>query len=126
MMFLNFVASVLLILQCNSPIWWYTKEPFIYVTLNQALRKQDVEVTMIVVFFFNDLHQQIEQVYSTTRHKIQTTLYRGQELGSKRFGKLQQNQGDLLSFNNFLSTSIDCQVAFQYASSAHVHYLRFH
>ena len=102
----------------HSPIWWYTKEPFIYATLNQALRKQDIEIIMKMGFFLQDLHRQIEQIYSETHLTIKMILYRGQGMASMEFEKLKLSKGGLLSFNSFLSTSVDRQVSFQYASSA--------
>lgn len=47
----------------HSPVWWYTKEPFIYSTLNQALRTQDNDVVMKMGYFIRDLHRQPEQLH---------------------------------------------------------------
>ncbi|CAF1688099.1 unnamed protein product [Rotaria sp. Silwood1] len=47
-----------------SPIWWYTKESFIYSVLNRALRTQNIEIVLKIGFFVQARHRQIEQLYS--------------------------------------------------------------
>ena len=102
----------------HSPIWWYTKEPFIYSTLNQALRKQDIEIIIKMGFFLQDLHRQIEHIHLETHQTTKITVYRGQGMINMEFEKIKNSKGGLLSFNNFLSTSIDEQVSLLFASSA--------
>ena len=51
----------------HSAIWWYTKEPFVYSTLNKALRTQDTTVIMMMAFFIKDLHQNIEELYQKSK-----------------------------------------------------------
>ena len=46
----------------HSPIWWYTKESFIYSMLNRALRTSDIEIVIKMGFFIRDLHRKIKQV----------------------------------------------------------------
>jgi hypothetical protein len=45
----------------SSPIWWYTRECFIYSMLNKALRTQDIEIIIKTGFFIRDLHRQIQK-----------------------------------------------------------------
>jgi hypothetical protein len=45
------------------------------------------------------------------------TVYRGQGLSSTDFDQLVNTKGGLLSFNNFLSTSKDCDVSLAFAES---------
>jgi hypothetical protein len=104
--------------ELHSPIWWYTKESFIFITLNQALREQDMEMIIKMGFFLQDLHRQIEQIYSDTHPMTKMTIYRGQGMTNMKFEKMKKNKGGLLSFNKFLSTSNDQQVSFVFASSA--------
>jgi tetratricopeptide (TPR) repeat protein len=99
----------------NSPIWWYTKEPFIYATLNKALRTQNVEIVLKMGFFVRDLHRQIHSENSPTTKMI---VYRGQGMLNDEFERIKMSEGGLLSFNNFLSTSADRQVSFAFADSA--------
>ena len=46
------------------------------------------------------------------------TIYRGQCMSKTDFDKMQESQGGLVSFNNFLSTSKDLSVALAFASSS--------
>jgi hypothetical protein len=63
--------------ELHSPIWWYTKEPFIYTTLNQALRKQDIEIIIKMGFFLQDLHRQIARIHSENHQTTKMIVYRG-------------------------------------------------
>jgi tetratricopeptide (TPR) repeat protein len=102
----------------HSPIWWYTKEPFIYSTLNTALRTQDIEMIITMGFFVQDLHRQIEQLHADTHRLTKLVLYRGQGMLTADFKKIKKRKGGLLSFNNFLSTSTDRQLSFTFADSS--------
>ncbi len=101
----------------HSPIWWYTKASFIYSSLNRALRTQDVEVIIKLAFFIKKLHQQIEEIHCNNSLSTTMTVYRGQAMNVIEFEKLKQSQGGLISFNSFLSTSLDRQVAYMFADS---------
>jgi Tfp pilus assembly protein PilF len=103
--------------ECHSPIWWYTKESFIYYTLNKALRTQDNQILIKMAFFIRDLYQQIKQLHSKTDNQNLLTVFRGQGILNDEFDQLQ-HKGGLISFNSFLSTSLDRQVSCMYADSA--------
>ncbi|CAF1054977.1 unnamed protein product [Didymodactylos carnosus] len=100
-----------------SPIWWYTKESFIYSALNKALRTEDIEIILKMGFIVRDLCRQIEQVYSDTRQETKQIVYRGQGMSSVDFEKIKKNEGGLRTFNYFLSTSTNQQVANAFAES---------
>ncbi|CAF1125366.1 unnamed protein product [Adineta steineri] len=68
-------------------------------------------------FFVQDLHRQIEQLYSQTHEKTKQILYRGQGISKIEFEKVKQSQGGLWAFNNFLSTSTDRDVSLAFAES---------
>jgi tetratricopeptide (TPR) repeat protein len=103
--------------QDHSPIWWYTTEWFVYSTLNKALRTQNVEVIIKMGFFLQDLHREIERKCSETHQSSKLIVYRGQGISNVDLDKLKKNKGGLLSFNNFLSTSLDRAVSFCFADS---------
>ena len=103
--------------ESNSAIRWYTKEGFLYVPLNRALRMQDVEFLAQIGFFAQDLHRQIEEYHSKNPNQSTLILYRGQGLSKSDFEKLQKSKGGLLSFNCFLSTSLDRDVSYLLADS---------
>ncbi|CAF3038924.1 unnamed protein product [Rotaria sp. Silwood2] len=106
----------------NLAIQWYTKESFLYATLNRALREQDIETIMKMGFFLHDLHQQILDMHneqSKTRDHNKFIVYRGQGMTPGEIEKIQASQGGLLSFNNFLSTTLDEKVSFHFAEKAY-------
>ncbi|CAF1556059.1 unnamed protein product, partial [Adineta steineri] len=102
----------------HSPIWWYTKESFVYSILNKALRTQDTEMMIKMAFFLRDLHEEIKYKHSQTSHTTNLTVYRGQGMNIADVEKLRNNKGGLFSFNSFLSTSTDQQVSLMFADSA--------
>jgi tetratricopeptide (TPR) repeat protein len=106
----------------ETPIWWYTYECFLYPMLNRALRLMDVDIIIKMGFFIGDLHRHIEEL-----HKEQFgghsgnesfTVYRGQGMSKADFEQLTKTKGGLMSFNNFLSTSKDREVALNFARCA--------
>lgn len=100
-------------------IFYYTKESFVYSVLNRALRTQQTNVLMKMGFFIRDLYEQIEYGHDQTRQTHETiTVYRGQGMSKSDFEKLRQNSGGLLSFNSFLSTSLNSDIARIFAYSA--------
>ncbi|CAF1344164.1 unnamed protein product [Rotaria sordida] len=102
----------------SSPIWWYTRDCFIYSMLNKALRTQDIEIIIKMSFFIRDLHQQIEQLHLRSDNRNRSIeVYRGQAMSNAEFDKMKNNKNGLLSFNSFLSTSFDSQIAFARADS---------
>ena len=89
----------------QSPIWWYTRESFLYRTLNKALRTLDIETLMKMNFYVRDLHEQIQQRFDQPQNDIPSVVYRGQVLFHDDWQKLEKNIHGLYYFNSFLSTS---------------------
>lgn len=78
--------------------------------LNKALRNWEGEVLILMFFFIADLYRQIERLHKEqikTCHKSELIVYRGQRLLNSHFQQLARAVGGLMSFNSFLSTSID-------------------
>ena len=105
----------------HPPIWWYTSQSFLFSMLNRALRIMDVDLIIKLGFFLSDLHQHITRLHSEQYHErthpIIFTVYRGQGVYKTDFDQLVKTQDGLLSFNNFLSTSLDGRVALAFAES---------
>ncbi|CAF0765359.1 unnamed protein product [Adineta steineri] len=105
----------------QSAIWWYTFPSNIFSMLNYGLRTLDADIIITMGFFLHDLHQQIQHLY---KQQISTygikpfLVYRGQGLLKSDFEKLQKTKGGLMSFNNFLSTSTNKEVSFEFAECA--------
>ncbi|CAF1565604.1 unnamed protein product [Rotaria magnacalcarata] len=98
----------------KTPIWWYTFEAFLYSMLNRALRTVEIDTIIKMGFFVHDLHHHIEQLHQeqfTGQKKTPFTIYRGQNLSKVDFDKLTKSIGGLMSFNNFLSTSMNRDVS---------------
>jgi Tfp pilus assembly protein PilF len=106
----------------KKPIWWYSSEAFVYSMLNRALRLMDADIIVRMGFFINALHRHIHQLHSEQCADQSSSevflLYRGQGLSKKDFEKLIKTKGGLISFNNFLSTSMDRDVSFAFAESS--------
>lgn len=98
-----------------SPIWWYTRECFIYSMLNKALRTHDIEVIMKMGYVICDLHGQIQALHAEACVQAPFVVYRGQGISDDELAKIKSSQAGLLSFNNFLSTSVDRDIALKYA-----------
>lgn len=98
----------------QTPIWWYTSDSFIYFVLNKALRTQEMDILMWMGYFLRALHKNIEQLHleQMNDHQMKPfTVYRGQGFMKEDFEKMIRTKGGLMSFNNFLSTSTDPDVA---------------
>ncbi|CAF0878258.1 unnamed protein product [Adineta steineri] len=107
--------------QSQSAIWWYTWPSFIYSMLNYALRSMEGDTIIKMGFFIHDLHQQIQKLHQqqlSSYQDIPFIVYRGQGLSKANFEKLQKTKGGLISFNNFLSTTMKQHIALGLACNA--------
>jgi tetratricopeptide (TPR) repeat protein len=96
-------------------VYWYTRECFLYKILNTALRTPQPDVLYKLRYFLRHLHQQIlSQSKSQRRDQTSIIVYRGQSMSEEQIEKLKENVGGFLSFNNFLSTSLRRDVAFNF------------
>ncbi|CAF0841308.1 unnamed protein product [Rotaria sordida] len=102
----------------HTPIWWYTRECFIYKMLNRALRIQDVEIIIMMSYFIRDVHRHIQEIHSQTIHQDSFTVYRGQGMLLEDFDRIKMSKGRLLAFNNFLSTSLNREVSLSFAKTS--------
>ncbi|CAM2727748.1 unnamed protein product [Rotaria socialis] len=100
----------------KSPVWWYTCEMFLYGMLNWGLRSLDMEAISKLGFFIRSLHLQLEQLHQeqSAKFKKSFTVYCGQGMSKEDFQNLLDSKGGLLSFNNFLSTSMDPKVGIEF------------
>ncbi|CAM2727274.1 unnamed protein product [Rotaria socialis] len=99
-----------------TPIWWYTREGFTYQMLNRSLRTNEIDIIGAMGFFLKDIHHQIKDEYlKRINRKALFIVYRGQGLMNDEFNNMRSNIGGLFSFNSFLSTSVDRNVAMIFA-----------
>jgi hypothetical protein len=61
----------------HSPIWWYTRDTFLYRLVNRSLRNLNAMTIWKLRLFIKDLHQALAQLQSSAPVSI-TKLYRGQ------------------------------------------------
>ncbi|CAF1395234.1 unnamed protein product [Adineta steineri] len=102
----------------DAAIRWYTRETFLYKLVNKALRTEDIEQLHIFRFFIADLSLNLAAEYRKIKDSGEDVvmLYRGQKMEENELLTLQQNQGNLISANGFLSTSRSKELAFSFAT----------
>ncbi|CAF3203255.1 unnamed protein product [Rotaria sp. Silwood2] len=103
----------------HIPVWWYTNQCFLYSMLNRSLRMMEIDLIISMGFFIRDLYNHIVQLHKEqcveNTHEKFFTVYRGQGLSQDDLDRMMKTPGGLLSFNNFLSTSIDRQISLNFA-----------
>jgi hypothetical protein len=110
----------------KTPIWWYTLDCFLYSMFNRALRLMEIDVIIRMGFFIKDLHRHIQDLYMNDivyrfygKKSIKLfVVYRGQGLSKIEFDKMMKTKGGLMSFNNFLSTSMERKISLKFACRA--------
>jgi len=102
----------------HTPIWWYTRKCFIYKMLRRAFNDQDFELIYKLAFFIRDLHRDIKKSYLQTHnhqyHPI--SVYRAARMTAKEFEYVEKNHDGLLSFNDFLITTLERSIALKFAN----------
>ncbi|CAF1357646.1 unnamed protein product, partial [Didymodactylos carnosus] len=97
-------------------IWWYTRDSCLYRILNKALRLQDIDLLFSMRFFIKDISQQLTDEHRKfARKKGVIRAYRGQAVATEEMNKLRCGEGQLISFNSFLSTSLNKDEALIFA-----------
>ena len=104
--------------QQSSSIRWYTRDCFVSRMIHKALRTQDTELILQMAFFIRDLHREIERLSPQMNKSQPFTVYHGQGMLTNDFQRLSRNQGGLLAFNDFLSTSTDRQISLDSAQQS--------
>ncbi|CAF3888545.1 unnamed protein product [Rotaria sp. Silwood1] len=104
----------------KSPIWCYTSAVSVRSMLDQALQCLNMETMTKMGFFIRSLHRQLEQLYNeqSSTHMKPFIVFRGQEYSQNNFQELLTKKGGILSFNNFLVTSTQKEVAMEYVQHA--------
>ncbi|CAF1474390.1 unnamed protein product [Rotaria sordida] len=75
----------------NKPVWWYTRECFIYHMLNKALGKLQVETLLKMGIVIRDLHRNIEKLHAEQTNEMsdgttkEITVYRGKAMTQEDF-----------------------------------------
>ncbi|CAF2156113.1 unnamed protein product [Rotaria magnacalcarata] len=84
--------------------------------LNCGLRSLDMEAMSKLGFFIRSLHLQLKELHQEQLANFRKpfTVYRGQGMSVEDFQNLLDSKGGLLSFNNFLSTSMERKVGMEF------------
>jgi ADP-ribosyltransferase exoenzyme len=98
----------------DKALWWYTRESFLYKTLNNALRTQNIHMIFLLRGFIADLNQQLKRYQEKKRVRV----YRGQLMSTDELRPLKRMKGQLISINSFFSTSVDDQVAYSFLTNS--------
>lgn len=94
----------------DKALYWYTYESCLYKLLNQALRKQNIEVLLLFRFFIKDIYEQLKKGQYNSTVKV----YRGQKMSIKEIENLQNSIGKYISINSFFSTSRKPEAALRF------------
>ncbi|CAF1528467.1 unnamed protein product [Didymodactylos carnosus] len=105
----------------NDAVKWYTKDCFIYRSLNKALRVQDIDLLFafgfMILDIFNQLKLENNRFHYTTGETI-IRCYRGQAIAKEELNQVKSNIGHFISMNSFLSTTQDRTVALIFAPTS--------
>ncbi|CAF1296714.1 unnamed protein product, partial [Adineta steineri] len=101
-----------------TAINWYTKDSFLYRLVNKALRSLDMEQINVFRPYIKDLCKQLEHLHKQNQSDTPLTVFRGHgNMRMDQFENIKENIGNLMSFNGFLSTTSDYNVALIFSGS---------
>ncbi|CAF4321889.1 unnamed protein product [Rotaria socialis] len=109
--------------QSNDAIRWYTKDCFLFSSLNKCLRKQSGHIyDCDMVYFAADLSIQIQLEWKKLREENDVTLdpfhvYRGLNLPEDEVIQIQKYLGKSITTKGFLSTTRSCDIAKIFAAN---------
>lgn len=101
----------------QNAILWYTRETFVYVLLNSALRRHDIDLTFLFGFYLQDMYRQLKDEMNKSKDHLATRAYRGQLIHQGEIQSLKQYPHRVLINNSFLSTTGERNVASMYQNS---------
>jgi tetratricopeptide (TPR) repeat protein len=99
----------------HDAVKWYTRNMCLYQLLNEALRIRNVELLVKFGFFITDIFKQLSATGLSETDECHFKVYHGQRISKNELNRLQKSIGGMLSFNSFLSTSKDRNVAVIFA-----------
>ncbi|CAF0900373.1 unnamed protein product [Adineta steineri] len=101
-----------------TAINWYTRDSFLYRLVNKALRSLDMEQINVFRPYIKDLCKQLEHLHKQNQSDTLLTVFRGHgNMPMDQFENIKENIGNLISFNGFLSTTSDYNVAVLFSGS---------
>lgn len=94
----------------GKALWWYTRNSFVYKTLNVALRHQDIHMLFLFRSFIRDVHECLKTLNSD-QSMDKFRVYRGQLMSNDEIITLKNSIGQFISVHSFLSTSVRRETA---------------
>ncbi|CAF0928632.1 unnamed protein product [Didymodactylos carnosus] len=110
---IEFIDDYIVNYQPKDAIKWYTKAGCLFRILNRTFREGNIDNMYKYRSFIKDLSEQID-ILCQEHSELGITdyiAYRGTCLSYQYIDILKVNKGKLISFNGFLSTSLDKQIA---------------
>ncbi|UJR19259.1 hypothetical protein I4U23_022388 [Adineta vaga] len=102
----------------DNAIEWYTRDSFLYRLVNKALRSLDMEEINVFRPYIKALCRQLEQLHKQNQSDKPLTVFRGHgNMTTSQLDKIKGNVNALVSFNGFLSTSTNYNVAVMFAGT---------
>ncbi|CAF2911888.1 unnamed protein product, partial [Rotaria sp. Silwood2] len=95
----------------DNALQWYSEDSFAYRLLNRAFRTRNIDFICKFRYFIILLYTQLRKLSQEEHKENYPTLYRGQKMNKTDLEKFQSNVGHLISWNSFLSTSRNRNVA---------------
>ena len=105
----------------HSAIRWYTTNTFLFRTLNGTLRtSNNFDDIFKLQFIIKDMASELRRIQMTSSGLASgpSIVYRGQSMSYAAIIQLQSNIGQLFFSKQFLSTSLDKDVALMFADAA--------
>jgi hypothetical protein len=104
----------------SKAINWYTGPTFLYDLLNKTLRtEKNLNKIFKLRFFIPDLISGLRTAQSDDHEIIHypIILYRGQAMKVQELQQMKSHVGESMFLNQFLSTSMNCEIAKMFAGS---------
>ncbi|CAF5080874.1 unnamed protein product, partial [Rotaria sp. Silwood1] len=96
----------------KTALRWYTRDCFLFRSLNKSMRIQNVVEIYKYRLFLRDLHEQLSQLHSTQSAILTfSKVYRGQLISFEELEQMRSNIHGLISLNTYFSTSTNKDVA---------------
>ncbi|UJR38413.1 hypothetical protein I4U23_031081 [Adineta vaga] len=119
---LNNIEEFRKIYKPEDAIVWYSKQSFVYRSVNKALRTEDIEALYTFRVYITHLRTQIAYEHDQLRRRCRNAksniihLYRGLKMTNAEIAQMRDNVGGLISMNGFFSTSRDMEQAVRFAT----------
>ncbi len=101
----------------NKAIYWYTRPSFVYRLLSRTCCSSNIQKIFKIRYFICSLYDQLTELHPESLWRSGKTLlvYRGKVVTKDEFRKIKESVGNLVITKTFSSTTIDKNVALQYA-----------